>query len=330
MKLFFEPPRIERIPGIASEWEAFVFRLADSEGEHSVTDNRQRADAVIHTWADQLNESTVRALLRPLSLDDVTQLVWDWEDWPTGRMTGFYCSLQRGLHDPRRHRTTCYPIVFNEFVREFPQSDARFHFGFVGGMTAGVRKRLVALLKPTEREDNSIIRAQGGIWAEACVRSPSQSKLDYAEFLAGTRFILCPRGFGVGSARLFETLKAGRVPIIISDGYVPPVGVDWDSCSIRIREDDIPRIREVVASSMNRWPSMAANARAVWERHFSDWNLLANLASGIQEMRAAVTNVDLAGKAAYAARVAAAIVIDQAKPKLGLVKRALMDRFVTG
>jgi hypothetical protein len=329
MKLFFEPPRIERIPGIASEWEAFVSRLADSQGEHSVTDNRQMADAVIHTWADQLNESTVRTLLRPLSLDDLTQLVWDWEDWPTGRMTGFYCSLQRGLYDPRRHRTTSYPIVFNELVREFPQSEARFDFGFVGGITAGVRERLVAMLKPTEHEDNSIIRAQGGVWAEACVRSPNESKLDYAEFLAHTRFVLCPRGFGVGSARLFETLKAGRVPVIISDGYVPPVGIDWDSCSIRIRENDVRRTREVVAASMDRWPSMAANARAVWERHFSDSNLLANLASGIHEMRATVTNVDLADKAAYAARITAAIVIDQAKPTLGRVKKALMDRLVT-
>jgi hypothetical protein len=330
MKLFFEPPRIERIPGITSEWEAFVSRLTDSQCEHSVTDNRQMADAIIHTWADQLNESTVRALLRPLSFDDLSQLVWDWEDWPTGRMTGFYCSLQRGLHDPRRHRTTCYPIVFNELVQQFPQSDARFHFGFVGGMTAGVRERLVALLKPTEREDNSIIRAQSGVWAEACVRSPNQSKLDYAEFLGRTRFILCPRGFGVGSARLFETMKAGRVPIIISDGYVPPIGIDWDSCSIRIREDDIRRIRQVVEANMDRWPSMAANARAVWETHFSELNLLARLASGIQEMRAAATKVDLAYKTAYAARIAAAIVIDHARPRLGLVKKALMGRLVTG
>jgi hypothetical protein len=42
-----------------------------------------------------------------------------------------------------------------------------------------------------------------------------------------------------------------------------------------------------------------------------------------------VTNVDLADKAAYAARITAAIVIDQAKPTLGRVKKALMDRLVT-
>src|SRR5687768_12540788 len=104
MKLFFEPPRIERIPGIRNAWEVFLSNLTDPQSRHSVTDNRQTADAIIHTSAAQLNESTVRALLKPLSLDDVCQFVWDWEDWPTGRMSGFYCSLQRGLHNPLRHR----------------------------------------------------------------------------------------------------------------------------------------------------------------------------------------------------------------------------------
>jgi hypothetical protein len=332
MKLFFELPRAghERIPGISKAWEAFVSSMAEAQSEHSVTDHRQSADAIIHTSAAQLDASTIRTLLKPLSSDDVAQLVWDWEDWPTGRMSGFYCSLKHALYDPRRHRATCYPIMFNELVDAFAPDDARYDFGFIGAMTAGVRQRVIATFYPTQRQDNSIIRAQGGVWSEACARTGNQSKADYAEFLRRTRFILCPRGFGVGSARLFETLKAGRVPIIISDGYILPAGIDWDSCSIMIKEGQIGRIREVVKSNMDRWPAMSRNARAVWEANFADDKLLAYLGSNIQEIRDAAPKVGLSYKTEYATRMAAAIVVHHARPKIGLVRKALMDRLAAG
>jgi hypothetical protein len=220
--------------------------------------------------------------------------------------------------------------VFNELVDNFPRDDATHDFGFIGGMNAGVRQRLIATFKPTEREDNSIIRAQGGVWSEACARTGNQSKADYAEFLRRTRFILCPRGFGVGSVRLFETLKAGRVPIIISDGYVLPEGIDWNSCSIRIREGQIGRIREIVKSNLDRWPSMARNARAVWENHFADDKILSYLGSNIEEMRRAAPKVGVTYKTSYAARMTAAIIVHHARPKIGLMKKALMDRLATG
>jgi hypothetical protein len=330
MKLFFEPPRIERIPGITKAWEAFAASLTDSQGAHSVTDNRQLADVIIHTWAAQLNETEARALLRPLSRDDLSRIVWDWEDWPTGRMNGFYCSLPQGLHDSRRHRSVSYPIVFNELVDDFPQGDATLDFGFIGGMNAAIRERLIALLKPTEREDNSIMRAQGGVWSEACVRTANQSKLDYAEFLRRTRFILCPRGYGAGSVRLFETLKAGRVPIIISDRYVPPAGPDWENCSITIKERDIGRIREVVKANLERWPAMAANARAAWEQNFATDKLLPYLGHNIEAMRSAASKLGVTDRIAYSARIAFALADHHLRPKIGYVRKALTDRLAAG
>jgi hypothetical protein len=256
--------------------------------------------------------------------------VWDWEDWPTGRMNGFYCSLPQSLHEPARHRAVCYPIVFNDLVVDFPQSDATHDFGFVGGMNAGVRHRLVAMLEPTQREDNSVISPEGGAWAQACSAGASDTKAAYAEFVRGTRFILCPRGYGTGTARLFETMKAGRVPIIISDRYVPPAGIDWDSCSITVKEGEIGRIREVVKANLERWPSMARNARAVWEQNFAIDKLLPYLAHNIEAMRGAASKLGVTARIAYSARIASALADHHLRPRIGYVRKALIDRLVTG
>jgi hypothetical protein len=78
--------------------------------------------------------------------------------------------------------------------------------------------------------------------------------------------------------RLFETLKAGRVPVIIADRYVLPEGIDWESCSVRVRERDIAGIPGLLRSHLDRWPEMAAEARRVWERHFSGAALLGEIA----------------------------------------------------
>jgi hypothetical protein len=186
----------------------------------------------------------------------------------------------------------------------------------------------MAVYQPAEREDNSIIRYQPAVWSEACSRDGNASKADYAEFMRRTRFILCPRGYGVGTARFFETLKAGRVPILISDGYVLPAGIDWQSCAIRIPEAKIGSIREVVKTSMDRWASMARSARAVWEQNFAAQSLLPCLASNIIQMRRAIPDIGVGYRMSYSARIAGALITHHWRPALGHLKKAVTDGLV--
>ncbi len=82
-------------------------------------------------------------------------------------------------------------------------------------------------------------------------------------------FVLCPRGRGCGSIRLFEVMESGRVPVIISDDWVPPGGIDWDSFSIRVAEKDIDQLDEILREHLPRMIEMEITARRVWEEHFS-------------------------------------------------------------
>ena len=93
--------------------------------------------------------------------------------------------------------------------------------------------------------------------------------LDYIELLKATKFMLCPKGLGTSSWRLFETMKAGRVPVIISDNWVPPAGPDWDKFSIRIPETKIERIPDFLVSIERDAPALARAAVKAWTQWYS-------------------------------------------------------------
>ena len=320
MKIFLETPTNDWInaPGNRSEWEKFLSATASHAPPGSIASSPASADVIIHSS----NEQFIGApFARPLSKSDIEQFVWDWGDRPTGRYSGFYCSLPNSLFDTGRHRTFIYPIAFNELVDEFPQSEARVNFGFIGGMTASVRERLFRLLKPRELQDNSVYKVQGADWAKVSDRNGGLIKQEYAGFLRTTKFILCPRGYGLGTARLFEAMKAGRVPVIISDGYVLPSGIDWDACSISIRERDVATIPAVVARRLADWPLMAKRARATWERNFSEAHLIRYMIDQLREMRGFTFSTSLRYRIGYSARIVSQGTVQWLRPTLGRIKR---------
>ena len=61
---------------------------------------------------------------------------------------------------------------------------------------------------------------------------------EYENILSRSRFSLCPRGSNPNSVRFWESLAAGAIPILISDGYKLP-DWDWDNTIIRLKESDL-------------------------------------------------------------------------------------------
>lgn len=70
---------------------------------------------------------------------------------------------------------------------------------------------------------------------------------NYIELLGDSKFSCCPRGTGISSVRLFESMSMGSIPIILADGYKPPLNdkINWSEISLMVNEDnicDIPRL----------------------------------------------------------------------------------------
>ncbi|WP_269227355.1 exostosin domain-containing protein [Flavobacterium eburneipallidum] len=118
---------------------------------------------------------------------------------------------------------------------------------------------------------------------------------NYAEILVQSKFILCPRGIGPSSYRLFESMKLGIAPVIISDEWIPIIGIDWDSCSIRIPEKDVHQIENILKSRENEYIELGANARKNYEKFMSfdnQFHFLSDAAATLHAFRKDVSIFD--------------------------------------
>lgn len=254
--------------------------------EALLEDRRESADCVLRIEGCPQLRGSVMDCYRRSSASNPREFVWDSGDLPTGGLAGFYVSLPSYMYDGRRHRAFCLPIRCNEAIRHFDTRDATHIFGFFGAISSGLRGRMVPILNSVAKPGEALIEVRDSIWHQMFDRSGLPAKLEYAENLRRCRFNLCPRGnvlAGTGS-RLYETLQAGRVPVIISDWMTLPAGIDWQCCSVRVRESDIARIPEILDHHMDRWYQMAASARRIWEMHFSEPAMLGELGRQLRDL----------------------------------------------
>jgi hypothetical protein len=111
-----------------------------------------------------------------------------------------------------------------------------------------------------------------------------QQKQRYAEVMARSKFVLCPRGEGPSSFRIFETMAAGRVPVILSDEWVPPAGPDWEKCAVFTPEKQIEEIGSILEKQEERFPGMAAAARREWEQWFAPETLFHRMTEALKDI----------------------------------------------
>jgi hypothetical protein len=136
---------------------------------------------------------------------------------------------------------------------------ARYLFSFVGTPhSAPVRHQIVALEHP-----RALIRDTSA--ANHNLLAPAE----YAETVRQSAFVLCPRGGGTATFRLFETLMMGRVPVIISDQWTPPPGPAWASVSVRVAEADVGKIPALLEVLEAQAPAMGELAREAWDEWFA-------------------------------------------------------------
>jgi hypothetical protein len=219
---------------------------------------------------------------------------------------GLYTSLRRYLFSGQRHRTGCYMQSFNEFVGPDPGQKIdtlRYLFSFQGNFTSHTRGRLLAT---TFGRDDVLIERTQPFWANVGNEDLRGFKQQYAETMRASRFILCPRGIGTSSFRLFETMHSGRVPVILSDSWVPPSGIDWQACSLRLPEKDIARVPEACLAALPRWEGMAREAHRVWQQWFSAAGMGGLVRASIEDIRRTRRLPERLYRFGWPARIAAA------------------------
>ena len=147
------------------------------------------------------------------------------------------------------------------------KAEKRYFFTFQGGSTSILRKRIYNL--KFNRSD-VLIENTSAYWHwDNSQPGRLERQRRYAETLAASHFVLCPRGAGVGSSRFFEVMAAGVTPVLLSDDFALPPGPAWDRFLIQVRERDIARLPEILEPYLASAAERGRLARQAFDEYFS-------------------------------------------------------------
>ena len=186
-------------------------------------------------------------------------------------LPGIYASIERRWSSRRTCGGFYLGLPKNEFTTfTSPDDGLPYLFSFMGSIAnARVRRDLAQLRHRRAYFQNTESDFSRLLHREMSPRDRRDYYRRYAELTKASKFILCPRGLGAGTVRLFETMRMGRVPVILSDEWVPPSGPEWEKFSLRVPEREFRRIPQLLAEQEHMAVPMGQLARREWEEWFS-------------------------------------------------------------
>ena len=252
-----------------SELETLLPERARCSG-HLLTDDPAAADLILLYGSFGLEPALL--LDHPLYRAHPGKCaVYTEDDYYLPLAPGVYCSAETD-DSSRVGRTAAYSYVCasgrctNPYVA--PGGGAKeFLFSFLGGSTSLLRKRLFKLA--FNRSD--VLIENTSAYHHWTFNEPGHElqQQRYARTLGASHFVLCPRGAGAGSMRLFEVMQAGVAPVLIADRYALPPGVPWERFLLRVAEKDIGRLPEIIAPYLESSAERGRLAREAWLAHFA-------------------------------------------------------------
>jgi hypothetical protein len=112
-------------------------------------------------------------------------------------------------------------------------------------------------------------------------------RTEYVDNIVSSDYVLCARGHGNYSYRLYETLSLGRIPVLVDTDCVLPFDstIDWRDYCVWVDRREIPRIGEKVTEFHERlspggFVELQQACRRLWETYltpegfFSHFHLL--------------------------------------------------------
>jgi len=186
-------------------------------------------------------------------------------------LPGVYASIERRWKSPRTRSGFYLAVAENEFV-EFtpPHDDLKYLYSFLGSVdNARVRSDILSLTHPRVFFQDTSADFREVMAGKRDLAAMQDYWRRYAEICKNSKFVLCPRGKGVSSVRLFDSMRMGRVPVILADQWVAPDGPRWHEFSLRIAEKDFRRTPDLLEQYESAAVKMGLLARKEWEKWFS-------------------------------------------------------------
>jgi hypothetical protein len=187
-------------------------------------------------------------------------------------LPGVYAGVEKRWSSARTRPGFYLGRTRNEFTTFSPPAhDLPYLFSFMGSIrNAPVRSKLATLSHPRSFFQNTMEDFDRVLHGKMDTRERLDYDRRYAELTKASKFVLCPRGLSASSIRLFETMRMGRVPVILSDDWIPPLGPLWEKFSIQVVERDFAQVPHLLEKREAEAVAMGNLAREEWEQWFSD------------------------------------------------------------
>ena len=251
---------------------------------HTLADDPELADAVLVVVRGDEYSSELRR--SPLVRRFYSRLfVYDTKDRPIPFLPGLYCSLPRRCFKPHRHAAAPYVAPINSAIADIaaqPVDEPDLFFSFIGADNAPVRRRLLRSANHWRTRSDIFIELAYG-WQK---RGDAAAERRFAETISRSRFVLCPRGIGTSTYRLYETMELGRVPVILSDDWVPVPGPNWERFAIQLPEGSVSDLPRLLTPYESQAADMGRAARAAWEEWFAPDIQFHRLAEAVGRLKA--------------------------------------------
>jgi hypothetical protein len=234
----------------------------------TVVDEPSQADLIIFSECHQL-PSDYR--LRAITQSEVARAfqdriaVYDERARPWCSLPGIYVNMPAKRFDRRWQVAGSYWHLEDHQERTEKEvgKPIKYLYSFMGSPTHRCRESIYSL---THRR-SFVKRVDGFLFNDPSSQLFEERRKQFAEVMFQSSFVLCPRGHGPSSFRVYEALAAGRVPVIISDDWVQPTGPDWAGFSIRWPEAQISTLPVELERRENEAAAMGVRAREA----FTEW-----------------------------------------------------------
>lgn len=261
----------------------------DRFGEHELTACPQESDVILfsqpHMLVDDWRLRTIRE--HPLMKRHPERvMVYDERDVPWCALPGVYVSMPARSFAADVQRAWAY-FRFREVPAQQRAPDLLF--SLVGSPSHDCRRPLFELRHP----DAVVERVRGFVHYDPDSERFAARVARFDEILNRSRFVLCPRGQGTSSFRLYQALSRGRVPVVVADDWVPPHGVDWGSFSIRWPEAAARSLPGMLEERDADWETMSAAALEAYKTWFAPDVAFHRVVEQCRELQASIDPVQL-------------------------------------
>tara|TARA_B100001094_G_C18190204_1_gene806634 strand:+ start:4057 stop:4926 length:870 start_codon:yes stop_codon:yes gene_type:complete len=213
-------------------------------------------------WGDQVDISYMQVLINQLNPSGKYFTVCQHDDAPMNILPQNTVVFSAGGNVVRPY-TIPIPLICGR-LPEQPKLEKEYLASFVGSTTHNIRNSMIDSLK-----DHSDVYLSTGGW------NPEVKDEQLQDFITASlksKFVLCPRGYGASSFRLYEAMQLDAVPVYISDRFWLPwqYELNWEEFSVLITEDQIPDIYTILSSiDDDTYQKMKQKINELYENYFT-------------------------------------------------------------